>query len=293
LRLTGGLHRDRVDLEFGDAGLEACVPKAPLVEDESMFNGSSQLGVTIAQIGGPGRSMRVEPFVGCRLMLDHIIKLFDSWARRWELWIFSPGSTFPREKNPIGSFPFFLLNLGAAYAVAVVISMTYFVLAHLKVFRKHFENDPGDVLTIISEVGLLFVASVSIAYFLASVVSFVGFRWAGSKVPYRDHLKSFLELSFVEPIVATVTTVGFLVFPLDILDRHNGLGITIFLLCYLVSRAWALLASYFSFRAQHMLPKRKFLFAFLSSHLLGYAVLGFIGPIFSWVALVAIVKGGD
>jgi hypothetical protein len=227
-------------------------------------------------------------------MLEHIIKLFDSWLRRWELWIFSPASTFPREKNSIAAFPFFLLNVGAAYTVAAVLSMTYFALGHLNIFRKHFENDPGDVLTTISSAGLLFVVSVvSVAYLIASLISFAGFRWCGSAVPYREHFKTFLELSFVEPFVAAVTTIGFLLFPLDLLDTHQGLGVLLFLLFYLVSRAWALFASYWALRLQHELPKSKFKLAYLSAHVLGYVILGSIGPILSWVALVVIVKGGD
>lgn len=226
-------------------------------------------------------------------MLERVIALFDSWLRRWEQWVFAPGSAFPRGKNGIGSFPFFLLNLGAGYVASVVIAMTYFAIVHTKVLRDRIADDPGDVLTAMSGVGLLFVVSVSVAYFLASLVSFAGFKLLSSKVPYREHLKCVMELSFVEPLVAIVSTIGFLIYPPEILSKHSGIGLSIFLVSYVASRAWALVASFYALRVLHAMPSAKLRLAFATSHLFGYVLLGAAGPVASWIALFGIAAGGD
>lgn len=226
-------------------------------------------------------------------MLERILALFDSWLRRWEQWVFAPGTTFPREKNGIATLPFFLLNLGVGYVASVVIAMTYFAIAYTKVLREQIADKPGDVLTAMSGVGLLFVVSVSVAYFFVSLVSFAGFKLLATKVPYREHMKCIMELSFVEPLVAIVSTIGFLIYPPDSWSQQSGVEISIFLASYFASRAWALVASFYALRVLHAMPSGRMRLAFGTTHLLGYALLGVAGPVTSWIALVGIAAGGD
>jgi hypothetical protein len=106
-------------------------------------------------------------------MLDKLLEKFESWAARWQAWIFSPKSLYPRDPRAIRPLTFFLANVSLAYVLALITTFAFLVIEHQSLVQAAIQKRVAGALALSSGMYLAYVVATFFSFFLGSVVSFI------------------------------------------------------------------------------------------------------------------------
>lgn len=225
-------------------------------------------------------------------MIEKLVEKFEAWLTRWQGWIFAPKTLYPRDRNSVRPLTFFLWNVLLAYLVAVVATFGFLVFEHQILVQRRISEEASGALTITTGMFLAYAAATFFFYLIASLISYLSFRLASSKIQFKEHFQLFLELSFLEPLFLFTASVAMLVWPPSVYSS-NTTAISVTLVSLLLARLWAFASSYFPLKALHKLPTRSHKKAFFSGHFLGVLLVGFLGTLVCWFVLVGLVAGWE
>lgn len=225
-------------------------------------------------------------------MFDTLLKYFDSWTSRWQAWIFTPTRLYPRDEKAISPLVFFAGNILIGYTVAALGTLTFLLIQHRSLVQAQIAEEASNALAISTGMFFPYAGAMFVAFFLGSFISYLGYRLAKSKIEFREHFNLFLELSFLEPLFILTVVLAFLIAPPSSwTNDYTAFSVTIVAL--IITRLWALVASYFALKNLHVLQLRAHRAAYFTAHSFSVLVIGGFGALIGWVVLAALVGGWE
>lgn len=223
-------------------------------------------------------------------MLDKLLEKFESWATRWQAWVFAPKSLYPRDRNTIRPLTFFIANVSLAYVLALLTTFAFLVIEHQSLVQAAIQKRVAGALALTSGMYLAYLVATFVSFFVGSVVSFFGYRLVKTKVQFKDHLQLFLELTFAEPLFVVAVSLALLIWPPSPISTSDTLSVVSIVLG---ARLWSYAVSYHALKGLHMLPANSHRTAFATAHLFAVLLVGVLGTLVGWLVLVSLVAGWE
>jgi len=187
---------------------------------------------------------------------------------------------------------FFLGNVIAAYVLTLLVCVVYFVIRFRSTFARHVNGNLPSLIAGSTAAFVPFAALSFMAAFLTSVLSYRSFGQLGSSAGFDEHLAANIELTFLDPLAASVFTLLVLLQPVNYAGE-----VPVFLFAavgtFLVTRLWQAVVARFALATLHQLRGPTYFRAFALNYLPAFVVGNILLCFTVWLIVVLMVIGGD
>lgn len=222
-------------------------------------------------------------------MWELIVSKIDAWVSHWGSVVFAPKahSTNAPSLGQMRPGEFFLgaqfLSVFLTFATCIAFFAVYFRSNLVTGFRSDTDKALIATMGTVLFVGLSFVTAL-----LGAACSYGVARALRSRASYSQHLAAFLQLSALDPIVASACGILALA----------GAGLNLFFLpftalAFLLSRSWYLYAGYWAMDAINTGAKLRKILAYVVGFGMAFFVFNLCLTGIVWLFVVMMIGGFD
>jgi hypothetical protein len=185
---------------------------------------------------------------------QNVPSIKQGWLQRWSDVALHPRKFFTTSGREFreSPFQFFVLNQLVAYILLIIVSIAFFCIYWRANLLVRVRYDLADDLRGAAFLFLVYIVLNFVVAFVAALFSWIVARLGGTSTAFPPHLRTSLEVSAFEPVVAPAFGFLFLVGLEYSTVRLFLSGVMI-----LAGRGWAAWAGYWAMRGLHAFPPLK------------------------------------